>query len=142
MRRIMIAFGLIWIFVWCGVGFYLGSQHLPHIQYMERLAQEGNLVEFWSTMNMWKLRASSHSHALAFASILILVALVLPDMRFSDRTKNVLGILLIAGVVLSSIFGWFLFLPLVVLGELLVVAMVLMSFIGIMRGLRGGGRTA
>ena len=142
MRKILIAFGLIWVFVWCGVGFYLGSQHMPHIQEMEKLAQEGNLVEFWNTMNVWKLRASSHSHALGFTSLLILVALVMPDMRFSDRAKKVLGILLIVGVVLSTIFGWFLFLPLVLLGEVLVVSMVLMSFIGIMRGLREKGMAA
>jgi len=124
------------------LGFYLGSQHMPHIQEMEKLAQEGNLVEFWNTMNVWKLRASSHSHALGFTSLLILVALVMPDMRFSDRAKKVLGILLIVGVVLSTIFGWFLFLPLVLLGEVLVVSMVLMSFIGIMRGLREKGMAA
>jgi len=115
---------------------------MPHIQEMEKLAQEGNLVEFWNTMNVWKLRASSHSHALGFTSLLILVALVMPDMRFSDRAKKVLGILLIVGVVLSTIFGWFLFLPLVLLGEVLVVSMVLMSFIGIMRGLREKGMAA
>jgi hypothetical protein len=134
MRKILIAFGLIWVFVWCGAGFYLGSQHMPHIQEMERLAQEGNLEEFWSTMNNWNLHASR--------TLLILVALVMPDMRFSDRAKEVLGTLLIVGVVLSTIFGWVLFLPLVLLGEILVVAMVLMSFIGIMRGLRETGEAA
>jgi len=142
MRKILIAFGLIWVFVCCGVGFFLGSQHLPHIQEMEKLAREGNLVEFWSTMNVWKLHASSHSHALGFAFILVLVALVMPDMRFTERAKKVLGVLLVVGVVLSTIFGWFLFLPLVLLGEILIVAMVLMSFIGIMRGLRDKGKAA
>lgn len=66
----------------------------------------------------------------------------MPDMRFSDRAKKVLGLLLIVGVVLSTIFGWFLFLPLVVLGEFLVVAMVLMSFVGVMRGLGEKGKVA
>jgi len=136
MREILIAFGLIWVFVWSGVGFYLGSQHMPHIQEIEKLAQEGNLVEFWSTMNAWKMRSSNHAHALCFASVMILVALVMPDMRFSDRAKNVLGVLLIVGVVSSTIFGWFHFLPLVVPGEILVVAMVMMSSIGIIKGLR------
>lgn len=135
MRKILIAFGLIWLFVWCVAGFYLGSQHLPHIQEMEKLAEEGNLAEFWSTMTVWKLSASGHSHALGFAIILILVALVMPDMRFSDKSKGILGMLLILGVLISGIFGWFLFLPLVLVGELLVVAMVLMSFIGVIRGL-------
>ena len=137
MRKILIAFGLIWLFVWCVIGFYLGSQHLPHIQEMEKLAEDGNLVEFWSTMTVWKLSASSHSHALGFACILILVALVMPDMRFSDKTKKILGVLLMLGVLLSGIFGWFLFLPLVLVGELLVVAMILMSFIGIIREVVG-----
>ena len=136
MREILIAFGLIWVFVWCGVGFYLGSQHTPHIQEMEKLAQEGNLVEFWNTMNAWNMQTSSHAHALCFASLMILVALVMPDMRFSNRAKRVLGILLIVGVVSSTIFGWFHILPLVVPGEILIVAMVMMSCIGIMRGVR------
>jgi len=87
-------------------------------------------------MNAWKMQASGHSHALSFAFLMIMVALVMPDMRFSDRSKKVLGVLLILGVLLSGIFGWFHFLPLIVLGEFLIVAMVLMSFIGIVRGLR------
>ena len=76
MRTVLIAFGLMWVFVWCGVGFYVGSQHTPYIQQMEALAQEGNLEELWSTMNAWKMHATSHSHALCLAFLLILVALI------------------------------------------------------------------
>ena len=136
MRKVLIAFGLIWVFVWCGVGFYLGPQYIPHVREMEKLAQEGNLVEFWSTWNAWKMHATSHAHALCLSFLVIIVALVMPDMRFSDKTKKILGVLLIVGVVLSSIFEWFHFLPLRVPGEILVVAMVLMGSIGIIKGLR------
>lgn len=45
MRKILIAFGLIWIFVWCGVGIYMGLQHESYIHEMEASAQGGNLVK-------------------------------------------------------------------------------------------------
>ena len=136
MRKILIAFGLILVFVWCIAGFYIGSQHMLHNQELDKIAQEGNLLEFWRSTNAWNMRSSCHSHALCFASILILVALVMPDMKLSDKAKTVMGVLLIVGVLSSTIFMWFHILPLVVPGEFLLVAMVFMSFVGILRGLK------
>ena len=134
MKKTLIAFGLIWVFVWCIVGMYMGSQYGPYADAMDRLSREGNLAELWDTWNAWKMHAVSHTHAICFAFVSILVALVMPEMRFSDKTKKILGVLLILGVAFHGIFGWFHFHPVMVPAGILVVAMVLMSFVGIMRG--------
>ena len=101
MNRILMAFGLLWLFVWCVAGFYIGSQHMHHIQEMGELSHEGNLVGFWNTLSAWKMSTSIHSHALCFAFLLILMALVMPSMRYSDKSKKILGLILILGVMLS-----------------------------------------
>jgi len=67
--------------------------------------------------------------------VLILIALAMPYMEFSDKVKWVNGILLIIGVVLAGIFDWFKFVPLMIVGDILIIAMVLVSFTGALKGI-------
>lgn len=60
----------------------------------------------------------------------------MPEMKITDKTKNILGILYIIGVVFYSIFGWFNFLPVVVPASILIVVGVIMSFIGVVKGFK------
>jgi len=136
MGKVMIAFSLIWIFVWCIAGFYLGMTHLAYNNKMAELAKQGNLVDFWNTFSAWKHHSVAHAHAIGTSFILILIALVMPYIKFSDKVKWTIGLLLIIGVALYSIFDWFFFDPLLIAGGILIVAMVLVSFIGALRGIK------
>jgi len=136
MGKVMIAVGLIWIFAWCIVGFYLGVGHQAYTSKMGELAEQGNLTEFWNTFSGWKSHAVAHSHALCTSFVLILVALAMPYIEFSDKTKWITGLLLIIGVVLAGIFDWFKIMPLMIVGDILIMAMVLVGFIGALRGIK------
>lgn len=133
MRKILFAFGLLWILLWCIVGIYLGIQHESYIKDMEKFAQANDLSKFWDTQNAWKTKTSSHSHALCLSFLLLLMTLILPYMGLSDKLKNILGVILIVGVVLASVFEWFAVIPLMVIGELLVIIAIVISLIGVIK---------
>lgn len=132
----LIAFGLLWVLVGCLVGMYLGLLHPPHIDKMNKIAQQGDLAQLWNNWQAWKTHAVCHTHILCFAFLSILIGLAMPEMKITDKTKNILGILYIIGVVFYSIFGWFNFLPVVVPASILIVVGVIMSFIGVVKGFK------
>ncbi|HHJ00622.1 hypothetical protein J7J59_03185 [Candidatus Aerophobetes bacterium] len=136
MGKVMIAFGLIWIFAWCIMGVYLGMGHQAYNVKMAELAEQGNLTDFWKTFSSWKGHTVPHSHALCTSFILILMALAFPYIEYSDRVKWITGLLLIIGVALFSISDWFKLVPLIMAGGILIIAMVLVGFIGALRGIK------
>ncbi|MBC7189601.1 hypothetical protein H5U35_05240 [Candidatus Aerophobetes bacterium] len=131
--KIMIAVGLILLFLWCLCGFYLGVLHEPYLSEMKSLAEEGNLTGFWETFSSWKIKSSAHAHALCLSFLLILVGLSMPHIRFGNTLKLVFGTVLIVGVVISPISQWFEIKPGMIIGDILIVAMLLASFIGVLR---------
>jgi len=135
MKKFLIAFGLIWIFLWCVFGLYLGAvQHDPYVEKMGSFANEGNFSEFWNAQFWWSSQSSAHAHALCYSFILIIIALVLPEMKYSEKMKKVIGILLTIGVILASVCGWLAIKALMAMGAFLIIASVLMGFIGIIQG--------
>lgn len=63
--------------------------------------------------------------------VIFFVALLLPDMKYSYKTKNILGLLLIIGMMAQGIF-WYVGLKTgIKVGRLIVNIVVLMSLIGV-----------
>ncbi len=68
--------------------------------------------------------------------VILFVALLLPDMKYSYKTKNILGILLIIGIMLQGIF-WYAGLKTgIKFGRFIVNIVVLMSLIGVFIALK------
>lgn len=132
-ERVMITVGLIWLFIWCLCGFYLGILHEPYLNQMESLAEAGNLTGFWSAFSSWKANTVTHAHGIGFSFILLLVGLAMPHIRFGDKLKFIFGTVLMVGVVIAPVFEWFQIIPAMVIGEVLIIAMVLASLIGALR---------
>ncbi len=128
----MVAFGLLWILVWCLVGFYVGSQHEVYLDDMEELASAGKLGEYWTTFKDWKAHSVAHSHALYTAFIAVLAGLVMPYMGLSAKIKWLTAIVMCIGVILASVFSWFLIIPILMAGEILIAVAILISFIGVL----------
>jgi len=136
MGKVMIALALLMIFAWCIVGLYLGIGHPAYNSKMAELAEQGNLTGFWDTFSSWKSRAAAHSHALCLSFLLILIALAMPYIGFSDKIKWIIGLLLIIGVGLFGVSDWFKWIPLIKIGGVLIITMVLVSFIGALIGIK------
>ena len=135
MRKILIAFGLIWTFIWSVYGLFLGAlKHDEWVATMESAVKGGDLPQFWQAWHWWKGQTVNHTHTICFSFLMILIALILPEMKFSEKVKNTLGILLISGVVIHGIFSFLVIQQLMGLGAVLILVSVLMSFIGIIKG--------
>lgn len=57
----------------------------------------------------------------------------MPEMKYSEKLKKTIGILLTSGVVINGIFGFIGIQLLIGLGAVLILVSVLMSFIGIIQ---------
>ena len=134
MRKFLIAFGLIWIFIWSVYGLFLGiMKQTEWLENMKSAALGSDLPQFLQSWTWWKGQTVNHTHTICFAFLIILVALILPEMKYSEKVKKTQGILLTSGVVIHGIFSFIVFQPLMILGAVLILASVLMSFIGIIQ---------
>ncbi|MBC8186431.1 hypothetical protein H8E88_35570 [candidate division KSB1 bacterium] len=134
MRKFLIAFGLIWIFIWSAFGLFLGvMKHDEWLANMQAAAAGSDLPQFLQSMTWWKGLTGTHTHALCFSFLMILVALIMPEMKYSEKLKKTIGILLTSGVVINGIFGFIGIQLLIGLGAVLILVSVLMSFIGIIQ---------
>ncbi|TKJ47595.1 hypothetical protein CEE34_03040 [Candidatus Aerophobetes bacterium Ae_b3a] len=134
MTTVLSIFGLCYLFAWCFVGLYLGFKHESHSEALESSAKKGNLADYFAIWSVWKMHAGAHAHALLLALICIIVALLMPQIGLADTAKNILGILLMVGTILASIFHWFYFKPLLGLGSIMFLIAVLMTLIGFIKG--------
>ena len=135
MTTVLSVFGLCYLFGWSFVGLYLGLKHESHLEELESSAKKGNLTDYFGTWSAWKMHAGAHAHALLLALICIIVALIMPQIGLTDMAKTILGVLLIVGTVLASVFHWFYFKPLVGLGSVLFLIGILMTIVGFVKGL-------
>jgi hypothetical protein len=134
MRKFLIAFGLIWSFIWSAFGLFLGMMKQDEwLATMKGAAIGSDLPQFLESWLWWKGISSIHAHALGFSFLLIITGLILPEMRYSEKAKTTIGIMLTSGVVISIIFGFWAIPPLKGLGAVLVLVSILMSFIGIIQ---------
>ena len=134
MRKFLLAFGLIWTFIWSVYGLFLGViKHNEWLETMKAAAAGSDLPQFFQSMTWWKGQTSTHTHALCFSFLMILIALILPEMKYSDKVKKTLAIILTSGVVIYGVFDFAGIQPLMGLGAVLVLVAILMSFIGIIQ---------
>ena len=119
--------------VWCVVGTYLGQSRGSYVAAMDAAAKRGDLEAFWSASMTWERLSTVHMNALFFSFLMVLVGLVMPAVRYSEKVRGALAIALIAGVVLASMFEWLGRESLMAIGQLAILAVVAICFIGLIR---------
>ncbi|ATW27845.1 hypothetical protein [Candidatus Formimonas warabiya] len=140
MRRYLIAYGLLWVFLYCLHGLYLGSLYGDVIGALYGTAGQGDLKTFWSTLNGWNTIQGVHAHGMGLAILVLLVAGVWEEIYFSPRSKTYLGTLWMIGITLHSVANLLRVIPALVLGDLIVMGCVAASFAGVVRGLLSGAK--
>ena len=81
------------------LGFVIGIYHEGYTEEMEEIAGEKNLEEYCASWSAWKGQAVSNAHALCFATIAIILGLIIPLINFGESTITIMGWLLIIGVI-------------------------------------------
>jgi hypothetical protein len=75
-------------------------------------------------------------YVLITAGVIIFVALLLPDMKYSYKTKNIRGLLLIIGMIMQEIFWSFGLKTGIKFGRLIVKIVIHMNLMGILLAIK------
>ncbi len=133
MKRTLIAFGLFWIIVSSFLGMYLGMESESYNSNMTEISQKGDLAAYWNIWSTWKSQSNTHAHALGLALVVLLTGAVLSELNLTDKMVKIMGILLISGTVFASIFQFIYVVPLMALGDVLILAGLVIALIGVMK---------
>ncbi|MCP3922173.1 MAG: hypothetical protein GY714_06260 [Desulfobacterales bacterium] len=136
MKKYLILFGLIWIILWCLTGLYHGIIHESYAEIMLRFAKKGDLVNYWQTWRDWKWNSTVHSHGISFSFLVIFLGHIWPDIKLSEKIKNISGVSAIIGIAMAGIFGTLNILFLDGIGDLLLLGAFMVCTFGYFRGLK------
>lgn len=134
MRKALFIFGLSWIILFCLLGVYLGVRFAAYTREAQAALNAQEFSRFLEIQTSWKHKTSAHAHALCLSFLALFLALLMPHMALSGKAKVVLGVLLLAGTVLASIFGWVYVPPVMAVGDILVILATVLALWGILRG--------
>ena len=115
-RRLLLTWGMIWLFLWLAASLYLG----PRVE------------------SLTPMEKGAHSHALCLATVVLLMGLLQPFMGLSEKVRYGFGWVLVAGSFLTPV-GVLLELAskammvITIIGSILVVISILIYLIGILR---------
>jgi len=130
-KKFLIFFGLLWIALWSVPGIFIEFQQQANLDKMEIYAKSRNLEQYLSARSSWELNINACAHAAYLSIFVIIIGLILTDINASDRYKKIIVLFLVLGVVLASIFKWLVIMPVMALGDGLVIVAILMTLVGI-----------
>ena len=129
MKRIFIAFGLLWIGVWLIFGTFLFIWHGPYLEKSMLLIDQGNFPQFFDKMATWENNVAAFFHALGLALVTITLGTFSTELDFSERLMKILIPMQIAGVAFSGLCHLTDFIPGMVAGECLVFSVIIVCFV-------------
>lgn len=122
MNHVLIAFGFCWMIVAALLGFYVGAIHDRHVETLEHVAGQGKLLDYHRRLDTFKWKVTVHAHSFLFGVVAILVGLSMPVMGYSSSAASVLAYVLMAAPVIWAAGGWRRFMPLMGIGDVLLLA--------------------
>lgn len=129
MKRIFIAFGLLWAGIWLVFGIFLFVWHTPYFEQSRHLIDEGHLLQFWQNIAAWENSIIAFFHALVLALLTMGLGALATDFVFSEELKRILTAMQVSGVIISGLCHLAGFMPGMVVGESLVFAVIIICFI-------------
>lgn len=131
--EILIGCALAWFIIWSALGMKSGKEHPGWLEKMQSISQEGNLGQFWSTFDGYKIQTTGHAHANSFASVAFLIGLAMKTQIIGYSTQFQLGlaIWLFVGVILSGIGDRLRLVPIAASGGILFLTALIASFVGL-----------
>jgi len=130
--EMLIGFSFIWLIIWSILGLKTAKAHPQWVENMKSISQKGQLDEFWSAYDGYKLEVPAHAHANGFAGIIFLIGLAmkLEVIGYSSQFLTGLAIGFAIAMILAAIGERFRIIPLAAIGSMLFVVGLIISFIG------------
>jgi hypothetical protein len=132
MDQLLIAFSFSWMVVAAVVGFYVGLLHERNLVSLESVANTGDWIEYHRRLDAYKWKVTIHAHSFLFGVVGILVGLSMARMGYSAPMQGALAYGLISAPILWFAGSWRRIMPLMGIGDLLLLAGVVASAYGLL----------
>lgn len=129
----LVLFGFSWMVIGALIGFYVGHQHDPNLKRLEEIAERGSLLEYHRTLDAYKWKVTIHAHSLLFPLVAITIGLVMPRLGFPETGNTILGFALMAAGPLWTVGAARSFMPIMALGDILLLGSIAGTAYGLAR---------
>ncbi|MFQ5865319.1 MAG: hypothetical protein ACE5IW_08845 [bacterium] len=131
--EILIGGSLIWLIIWSALGLKAGKEHPEWLEKMKSTSQKGDLGQFWSTFDGYRIQVPAHAHANVFACITFLVGLAIKSeiIGYSSQFQTGLTIGFFVAMIVAAIGERFRIVPAAAAGSLLFLIALIATFIGL-----------
>lgn len=133
--QLLLVFGFCWMVVACLLGISQGIKHTPHLNDLELMARAGDLLGYHRALSVFKQNTTAHTHSVLFPLVTMVIALSMPLTGYTGVYSAILGMGLIAATVIWTLGGIFHMKALKGLGDLLLLASILMTLVGLAKSL-------
>ena len=135
MANMLVMFGYSWMVMAAIIGLLLAKRHETTLGDLERIAATGNLSEYHRVNDGYKWNKTVHAHAFLFSVVSVAIGLAMPRMNYPDAVTSVLAIALMVAVVVWTVGGLRSSKPLMVIGDLTLLASIVATVVGMARAL-------
>jgi hypothetical protein len=132
MSQLLLVFGFSWMIVGCFVGLFQGLKHDLHLADLDKLARNGDLLGYHQSLSAFKKMTTIHTHSMLFPLIVIVTALAIPLIGYSEIYTTVLGVGLVAATMIWTVGGFLNQKLLKGLGDLLLLCGIAMAAFGLL----------
>lgn len=135
MAERLVMFGFAWMVVAALVGLVLARLHHESLEQLETVAGRGDLLEYHRISDAYKWNKTVHAHAFLFSLVAVSVGLAMPRMVYPLLVIDALGVALMVAPVTWTIGARFSLRPLMVIGDLALLASIAVAAAGMARSL-------
>ena len=135
MANILILFGFAWMVVAALLGFLLARRHESASVALERLAAKGDFLEYHRAYTTYAWNKTVHAHAFLFSVVAVLVGLAFDRMHYPEAIGQGLVLAMITSAVVWTLGALRANRPLMVIGDLALLASVVTAAIGMAKAL-------
>jgi len=133
MGDVLVVFGFSWMIVAAMIGMYLGITHDSHLEKLEDIAKHGTLWQYHERLEKYKWKITVHAHSFLFSVINVLIGTLIQKMAFSEMISAILVFGLMASAFLWTVGGLRRSKALMGLGDILMLAGIVVAVIGLAR---------
>lgn len=131
MDKLLIIFGFSWMVVAALIGFLLAKRHEDTLVDLAQIAAKGDLAEYHRVNDAYKWNKTVHAHAFLFSVVAVAIGLAMARMGYAESTLRILCGALMASAVLWTLGGLRSNRPLMVIGDLTLLASVAAAAVGV-----------
>ena len=131
MKRVIILFGLLWLILFSMAGIFIQFQQQAIHAKMELDLHAGNLQQYLTAKSNCDSIDEAVEGAASLSILALIIGLILSERRLPERYNKIIGLFLIPGVVLATLFKWLDNIPLMVMGNALIAVALLLTLVWI-----------